>query len=267
MIDVLDISEAQGVIDFRRVAAAKVAPGVDRHFRGVLVKVTEGEHYKDPRRLEYLASAAAVGLRTGAYHFLHPDDELKSAADGLRLARRVWDAIGDTVPHFRVAIDLEGAALHLTSQNLLDRVFWARDGIRSFFGRNPTLYTYPDFYDRRLASAFDVSQELADTVPLHWASYGDGYPWYPKPSQVPRVRGLWKKITLWQYSGNTKKRSGAWNGLVDGIAWDVDRNVFLGTEEEFADFCGGVGGAGEPFAKIVHAMPATLPREIDTDTD
>lgn len=259
MIDVLDVSRAQGAIDWPRVVAHPVAPGVDRRWRAAIVKVTEGPRGRDPKRLEYLAGARAVGMRTGVYHYLYPNDELKSAADASALALRVWDAVGDELPHFRVAIDLEGADAWLTPQQLLDRVLWCRDGVAEYFGRAPMLYTYPWFYEHRLKSAFATSRDLAETVPLWWARYSTGTR-YPTSADVPKAPAPWDRVTLWQYSGNDGAR-------VPGFGWAVDRNLFLGDEDAFVDFCGLTGSHGEADAPIVRPAVPFAPRRVRVPGD
>lgn len=239
MIDFLDVSMVQHPIRWDRVAEATVAPGVDRRWRGVVVKCTEGLSYRDPHRLTFLDGARQVGLRTGVYHFLHPKDEVTCAADGLAVAQRIWNACGATMPDLPVALDVEAADAALTATQLVERVLWCRDGIASLFGRCPLFYTYPNFFRTRLAGArADLLAELAGSCPLWLAFYGAGTPWYPRPSAAPAPLPPWREITMWQYSGNTVKVPGAWDGRVPGIGGDVDRNLFLGDEGAFRQLCG-----------------------------
>lgn len=257
-IDILDVSAYQGTIDWSRVAAARVHPDVDRRWRGVVIKVSEGETSRDKARLANLSGARAAGLLVGAYAFIRPT---KNA--GLQVAN-AWAAIDDTMPSFPLALDVEAAPASLTPAQLVDQIRRARDAVIESFGRAPLLYSYPDFWARRVAPAVASAPDLAE-LPLWWASYGAGKPWYPQAGQVPAVPEPWRSggraITIWQYSGNTTKTAGAWTGRVDGIAGDVDRNVFLGTEEEFRH-----GLLGQPRQerleapmRIVHPS-VTLPR-------
>lgn len=230
-IDILDVSVAQGAIDWGRVAAAEVYPGTGRRWRGVYVKVAENETWRDQKRKVNIDGARAAGIAVGAYVFIHP------MGDIAKQVRNAYEAMGDQMPCFPLLLDVEAADASLTPQMLVDKMRVARDETLSLFGGLPTIYSYPDFWARRVAPAAIKAPDLAE-MRLHWASYGQGIPWYPKRSQLPKVPEPWlsagKTISLWQYSGNTKKPDPkAWNGLVDGIAWDVDRNVFTGSEDDF----------------------------------
>lgn len=235
-IDLLDVSAANGVIDFGRVAAAEVAPGVARRWRGVLCKVSENETWKDQTRLANIAGARAAGLPFGAYAFLHPMGDM-----GKQVAN-AWEAVGDTMPSMALALDLEAADPSLSSQAIVDQLRRARDATRARFWRLPIVYSYPDFWARRMMPAAAQAPDLAE-LPLWWASYGAGFPWYPRRDQLPVAPEPWRAsgraVELWQYSGNTKKTPGAWTGRVDGIGGDVDRNVYTRGEEAFLyDFLG-----------------------------
>lgn len=235
-IDLLDVSVAQGAIDWPRVAAAEVYPGTGRRWRGVIVKVSENETWRDQSRVKNIAGARSAGLLVGAYAFIHP------MGDVAKQVQNAWDAVGDTMPSFALGFDLEAADPSLTSHQLVDQLRRGRDETLRWFGRHPLVYSYPDFWTRRMMPSVAGANELAE-LPLWWAFYGAGTPWYPRREQLPRAPEPWrtagKPITLWQYSGNTRKIPGAWTGHVDGIYGDVDRNVFTGAEEAFEyDFCG-----------------------------
>lgn len=255
-IDILDVSVAQDTIDFHRVAAAKVAPGVDRRWRGVICKVSENETWRDKSRVQNLDGARAAGLLVGAYAFIHPMGDME------KQVANAWDAIGDQLPAFGLALDVEAADPSLSPQQLVDQIRRGRDATLKMFGRLPLVYSYLDFWERRVAPAAKLAPDLAE-LPLWWAFYGAGRPWYPTRAQLPTSPEPWraagKPLTLWQYSGNTKKVSGDWTAHVDGIVGDVDRNVFAGTEDEFIyGFCASPRPDQlEPAPAVVHAFPET----------
>jgi len=229
-IDILDVSAAQGVIDFARVKDAQVAPGVDRRWRGVFQKVSEGETYKDPTRIANIAGARAVGMPFGVYVFIH------LMGDIAKQVANAYEAFGDTMPSFGLMLDVESAADSLMPQSIVDRVLHATDEAYAHFGALPTIYSYPDFFKRRVLPAAVRTPALAELA-LHWAFYESGKPWYPKRSDLPRAPEPWfsagKPITIWQYSGNTTKVPNGWSGHVDGVFGDVDRNVFTLGEDAF----------------------------------
>lgn len=235
-IDLLDVSAAQGAIDWSRVAAAMVAPGLARRFRGAYVKVAEGPTAKDPCRAANIAGLRAAGLPWGAYLYVHPMHDM---ADQVQNS---LDAIGDTMPDFPLALDVEAADPSLSAGNLVDQIRCGIDATIERFGRPPMIYSYPAFWARRVMPAAASVPEIA-SLKLWWASYGAGVAWYPRRDQLPTAPEPWRTAgkvpTLWQYSGDLKKSASAWTAHVDGINGDVDRSVFTGTEDEFLyDFCG-----------------------------
>lgn len=231
-IDILDVSAAQGqVIDFGRVAASNVAPGVARKWRGAYIKVAEGETAKDETAAGHIAGVRAADLLWGPYLYVHP------AGNMAKQVANAWAAIGDTMPDFPLGIDFEAAAVGLSPQFLVDQLRRARDAAMSTFGR-VLAYSFPNFWATRMMPNVAGADDLAEVM-LWWAFYGAGGPWYPRRDQLPKAPRPWSSIALWQYSGNTKKTPGQWDGRVAGIAGDVDRSVFTGTEDAFLhDFCG-----------------------------
>ena len=259
MIDILDVSAAQGVIDWAKVIDDPVTPGSAKRWRGVICKVSENETWKDQMRAANIAGARAHHLAWGAYAFIHPMSDVK------KQVANMYEAIGDMMPSFAAALDVEAADSSLDSAKLVDQIRRGRDAVLEQFGRAPMIYTYPDFYVRRLMPAIVEARDLFE-LDWWWAYYGAGVPWYPNPAARPPLlepfKSLGKEPILWQYSGNTKKVPNAWTARVAGIYGDVDRNLFLGTEEEFQfGFCGRPRPDQlEPEAPIVHAFP-DFPRD------
>jgi GH25 family lysozyme M1 (1,4-beta-N-acetylmuramidase) len=264
-IDILDVSVAQGAIDWQRVAAAEVYPGTGRRWRGVIVKVSENETWRDKNRAANIAGARGAGLLFGAYAFIHPMGDVR------KQVANAYEAVGDTMPSFALALDVEAADASLSPQQIVDQIRRARDATLETFVRLPLVYSYTDFWARRVMPAAAAATDLAE-LPPWWAFYGNGRPWYPTRAQLPKSPEPWrsagKPIVLWQYSGNTTKVPGAWTGHVDGIVGDVDRNVFTGTEDEFAyGFCARPRPDQlEQAPAIVHAWPV-MPRVVLSDDD
>lgn len=71
MLTIYDVSQWQGVINWRRVAADPIA--------AVIIKATQGDSWVDPRFEENRRGAEAVGLRVGFYHFAEPNGANYSA--------------------------------------------------------------------------------------------------------------------------------------------------------------------------------------------
>lgn len=65
MVTIYDVSQWQGTINWRRVAADKPA--------AVIIKATQGDKWVDTRFEENRRGAEAVGIRVGFYHFAEPN--------------------------------------------------------------------------------------------------------------------------------------------------------------------------------------------------
>ena len=76
----IDVSYAQGEIDWHAVRAAGVA--------FAFVKATEGTSIQDARFARNWVEAKSAGIRRGAYHFFHfGDDPVAQASDFLASAK------------------------------------------------------------------------------------------------------------------------------------------------------------------------------------
>lgn len=214
---VIDVSQVQARIDWER---ARAEGGV----RGAYVKSSEATGYVDPRCLEHLEGARRVGMFVGIYHFCHP------TLDAAAQVQRAWDACGPTMPHFRLAMDLEAAAKQLSPAQLVAFARAFREETLARFGRSNLFYSYSSFIAGRMGAVLAAAVDLAE-CPLWLANYGPGGPWEPTDAQWPKCPRPWDRITMWQYSGNGGKR-------VPGVEGDVDRNYFAGDEAALREFAG-----------------------------
>lgn len=217
----IDVSVAQGPIDWRKVRAA-----------GIRFAYVRGYHAtdRDVRVDDHLAGADAAGVITGVYLF--PDFK--------RPARDQILAIADLVrrTYLPLAIDCEdreglGADVILA---------WIRDAIVvcfELFALKPLIYTMPSFW-RSLEAAGTSAVDVA-VCDLWIANYGVGSPIVPQP---------WTAWRFWQHHANTIWKApdgttgyGAWRmptgskilasaGLVPGVAGEVDCNFFNGSIDE-----------------------------------
>ncbi len=226
MIRGLDVSVAQGTIDFTKVP---------KDFRFIIVKVSEGTSYQDPARVQNIHNAHAAGLAVGVYHFLRPSQ------DALVQVANLWRAIGDTMPDIRPALDLENAPDSMSANDLAEWFLRAADETERYFGVPPLIYTYPWFYRSRMASAVGASMSIAERLarcPLWMADYSHGET--PVDGQTPFVPKPWTAWTMWQTSGDKSSR-------VPGIVDAVDHDVFNGDDAAFATFRGLPDTAPLPF--------------------
>lgn len=225
----LDVSAAQGVIDFSHVP---------EEFRFVVVKVSEGETGKDATRARNMTEARKSGRVVMAYHFL------KTLQDPRKQAENFWNALGEQCPVFSW-LDFEVIADGLSNACACKKAVETCAALDEY-GVRSGLYTYPDHAKRVIVpqaawSAADLSKR-----DLWMADYRKGES--PSDDAAPYVCPPWKTWRLWQTSGND-------SSFVPGIAGHVDHNVFNGDEAAFVAWLD--LGKGEQDPAIVHASPLT----------
>jgi lysozyme len=194
---IVDISVYQSGISWRGLRDAGVT--------AAFLKATEGVGFEDAAFRDHRAAAAAVGLPTGAYHFARPDT-ITSRHDAV--AEAEWflhvavPQAGDLLP----ALDLETAGLP-PAQLVAWALAWLQR-VGSAIGERPLLYTYPSFFEDRLAR----SARLAERSLLWLADWGpnDGLP------HPPRRLGAWRGAAVHQYTSR---------GALPGIAGRLDLNL------------------------------------------
>jgi hypothetical protein len=111
---ILDVSAAQGVIDWDELAASK-------RCHKVIIKATEGNGYVDPQFVRNVRESIRVGLFGGVYHFAHPDRrEMDAREEATHFVATTIGALygyGDIshginpnkVPRFSYELDIEEA--------------------------------------------------------------------------------------------------------------------------------------------------------------
>lgn len=231
MIRFLDVSSCQGAIDWSRVPD---------EYRGVIVKASEGVTGMDPTRIRNAEAAHAAGRVVSFYHFLRP------SMDAVGQIANLWKAIGDTMPDFRPALDLESAPDVMTPEDLAAWFLRAADEAESYFGVPPLVYTYPWFYNSRISRARGITGALGERLarcPLWMADYAHGE--LPAEDAHPFTPLPWSTWAMWQTSGDRSSR-------VPGIVGAVDHDVFNGGEAELAAF------RGLPDASQLEKDPATV---------
>lgn len=199
----VDVSRYQEEVDW----AGLVASG----HRFAYVKSTEGSGHVSPTHEEQRADARAAGLLQGAYHYARPGQSSGTlqarffAANGGE-----WLPDGLTLPG---ALDLEpateGEACYgLSPEQLATWVGEFSTEYERLTGRRPVLYVAADLWTMCLGDTTRFADHAL------WLFDHEG-----EPGPLPAG---WERPTLWQH------------GVVDGI----DRNVFLGTEDELRAWAG-----------------------------
>ncbi len=193
----VDVSSHQhpdgAAIDWARVEGAG--------YSFAYIKATEGADYTNPWFGTDWRGAGSAGLARGAYHFAQPAKPLRTATDQARhFVARTGTMTGarDLAP----VLDLEMTG----GLGPTDLARWTRtwmDEVERLTGREPILYTGPNFWRDRLGSPTDISARYR----LWLASYRSDWPAAPKG---------WSSWTFWQWTSQ---------GRVPGIAVPVDLNV------------------------------------------
>lgn len=194
MIDVvIDISHHNGSVNFSTVRDAGIV--------GVIAKATQGVGFRDPKFKDFHQKAHEVGLLLGAYHF----------GTGDNVERQVENFLVTTRPDVNdstlLVLDLENNPSGKTMSLFQAEEFCAL--IHQKTGKWPGLY-----------SGNSIKEYLTDNRVTPLANCWLWLAQYGPKAVIPKQWDHWK---LWQYTEQ---------GIVPGIGGKVDRNRFMGTEEE-----------------------------------
>ncbi len=192
----IDVSRYQSNIQWKLVKDMKV-DDIQLHF--AFIKATEGVGNQDKFFNRNWSRAKDAGVVRGAYHFFLPSKSGKQQAENF--IRTVEILPGDLPP----VLDVE-VTNRQSSKIIRERVKEWLETVENYYGITPILYTNIDFYNRHLGDDFDE-------YPLWIAHY--------KQKERPRIHRNWH---FWQHSEE---------GLVNGIAGQVDFNVFNGDSADF----------------------------------
>lgn len=228
VVEGIDVSAHQGVIDWSRVA------GSGRAF--AFIKATQGTYNTQATFDGHWRGAKAARVLRGAYHFFDPT---KDGVEQARYFLAAIDAAGGLEPDdLPPMLDLEcpsdareadaaptclypGASGWVPPEVLRERAYAWLDTVERAVGRKPVIYSYVSWFSR----VTFTDARLAD-YPLFIASI----------AMCPSVPLPWTKPTFWQYS---------FTGTVSGIAAPaVDLDRFVGTDAELRAFISGHGDAG-----------------------
>jgi GH25 family lysozyme M1 (1,4-beta-N-acetylmuramidase) len=213
-LEFIDISAANGRVDFARIKAAGI--------HGVWFHALEGN--EDPavataKLLPEVNAARAAGLLTGAYQEVYPRHDRPSDADvQARQLAEVHHALGCELLPWGVHEDVRQDAIHLDAAGRARCVSCARlhrSALAAALEREGILYTGPGYWDL-VSQGLDVA-DFADAL-LVVADY--------EPRSAPRLPRGFARALLWQYAGGAGVI-----GHVDGVAGAVDRTVLLGSIE------------------------------------
>jgi len=197
----IDVSKHQLSIKWDEVAKMRV-DSIKIHF--AFIKATEGITLKDIYFDKNWKAVADNGIIRGAYHFFKPNRDAKSQAKSFINA--VTLSNGDLPP----VLDVEQHG-KLSAKKLRANLKIWLDIVEKQYGAKPIIYTCSGFYKTYLNS-----KELKK-YKLWIADY--------KHDVLPLGDSEWH---FWQHTNK---------GSVNGIAGNVDFNVFNGSYEELKNIC------------------------------
>ena len=204
----IDLSVANGAVDFTAVAQAGKA--------FFMQKCSEGTGYLDPTFANNVSAGMSAGLVSGAYHFLHPAQDINAQADFF-----VQNAFGQVnMPLF---VDFETTEGETVSQ-AIDRADQMLVALQARTGKAPGIYLGENFWNN---------------YPSHWVSYPlwiESY--HPITNGMivdPRVPPPFTHWTFHQYAADAFPGIAA--GQVAGVSTAVDLNRFNGSMSDLCSLC------------------------------
>lgn len=212
-IRIIDASKHQGRIDWPRVQAAGI--------HGVIVKLSEGQGYVDPRADFNVTGAHAAGLVIGGYHF----SRINTGTDAAKDARAEVEDFLTTARRWEGAIEMGLLALDVELGGIKKRRSkyvraWLTEGSEYFHqrvGRWPLIYTGRTTWKYKLGR-----DDAFAHLPLWLVDYRNR-------SKPRRTIPGWE-WRLWQHSHK---------GQIPGIRGRVDMNVWHGDRASFDRYLAG----------------------------
>ncbi|GGA97072.1 glycoside hydrolase [Brucella endophytica] len=194
-----DVSKYQSKVDWKTVR--------DSGISFAFIKATEGGDRVDDRFHDHWASAAAVGMPRGAYHFYYfCRPAIEQAQWFIRNVPRDPNALPPVLdmewnPHSPTCKRRPAPEVVRSEMKIF------LEAVERHYGKRPIIYTAIDFFEDNELHRFKGYPYWLRSVAGHPSErYGD-HPW-----------------AFWQYTGT---------GRVPGIDGDADINVFAGSPEEW----------------------------------
>lgn len=197
----IDVSHYQGSVNWADVKSSGIA--------FAFAKATEGITVVDSEFDTNWAGINAAAIIRGAYHFYISTDDPEAQAENF------LKAVGSLAPgDLPPVLDIENYSGDYGTSSLAENVQTWLDAVQEGLQRRPMIYTGPSFWDTYMTSEFGA-------YPLWVAEYGVSQPKLPIG---------WSAWTMWQSTRN---------GVVQGVAGNVDLDVFAGSNDELLTFLQG----------------------------
>lgn len=186
------------------------------------LKASEGNGNRSTVYASRQEACRALNLRSGPYHFAHPD---ALACDPIREAALCHEVAGPWQPgDLPPALDLEEAPIQMPASEIVAwALAWLQETER-LSARQPVLYTGPGFWAGRLGRTRALSQ-----YDLWTAQYPDeSRPVEPVRGRNPAIMA-WRTWSIWQWTGH---------GAIPFYRGALDLNVYRGTIDDLDRWCG-----------------------------
>ena len=177
-----------------------------------MVKATEGLNYFNPFFVQDCLLMRVAGVARGAYHYAQPGLPPEPQAALYATTVLGINGPGDLPP----VLDLENSG-GLPPAALIDWTHRYLNTVQALTGRQPIIYTYPNFWKTAMANTPDFSN-----YPLWIADY--------RGNAQPELPGGWRNWTFWQYTDR---------GSIPGIGVPVDKNSYSGAQGDLNRYSNG----------------------------
>jgi GH25 family lysozyme M1 (1,4-beta-N-acetylmuramidase) len=222
MIEILDISHWQDVMNWQKMANAGI--------KGVYIKFSQGIGYKDPRAERHYVNAKSVGLWVGSYHFVTNDNGIKQYDWFLKcMGEAIFDmppmldceayqsqVFGEYIQEFPV-MELRYGRINedefLKMSSILGYAY-PTEAIVDVIGRRLKGFQgfeWPTIYTNYSSGNVIFKSDSMSKYPLHVANWGVQKPLLPKVWQKKGIYYLWQDNVV--------------DGTQYGVVGKVDHNV------------------------------------------
>lgn len=229
IIDGIDVSKYQGVIDYKAVAATG-------KFAFAFCKATDGNFGIDAQFKANWNGIKSVGLCRGAYHFAQPDMTMN---DPIVEADHFIDTVGSLDSEDMLSLDIEKAGSVPVGPNFTNWVLSFLERVEQRTGVKPIVYSGGPFFNQYSGTVSEDTMRRLVRFPFWLAAYVKN-----PENYVPTI---WKHLgwIFWQ-SGGDVVAPGDTVLHVPGIGGGhvaVDHDVYRGTVDEL-----------KAFARSLHAV-------------
>lgn len=246
VIDGMDVSKFQGVIDYKTV-------GASGKMSFAFCKATDGNLAVDSQFKANWNGIKSIGLVRGAYHFAQPD---MSMNDPIIEADHFVDTVGPLDPWDMLSLDIEKAGSVPAGPNFTNWVITFLERVEQRTGVRPIIYSGGPFFNQYGGVVTEDMMRRLTRFPFWLAAYVT----HPE-NYIPNI---WKHLgwIFWQRSGDVAA-AGDTVLHVPGIGGGyvaVDHDIYRGTVSQLKDFAYSLHAVVE--APVPEPVPEPTPEPV-----